>query len=60
MATTADGSSVDTWEPVAISQKNLYIEGVQILFDEINTKRTTVTRERSESEASSQVGVTLL
>lgn len=55
MATTADGSSVDTWEPVAISQKNLYIEGVQILFDEINTKRTTVTRERSESEASSQM-----
>lgn len=54
MATTTDGSSVDTWEPVAISQKNLHMEGVQIFFDEIHTKRTG-TRERCESTASSQM-----
>ena len=52
--TTTDGSSVDTWEPVAISQKNLHMEGVQIFFDEIHTKRMG-TRDRSESTGSSQV-----
>ena len=56
MATTAEGSSVDTWEPVAISQKNLHIEGVQIFFDELNTKRGGM-RERTESTASSQVSL---
>ena len=61
MATTADGSSVDTWEPVAFNQKNLHIEGVQIFYDEINTKTartsTGTSRERTESTASSQVCV---
>ena len=58
MATTADGSSVDTWEPVAFSQKNIHIEGVQIFYDEISSVVGTSKgpgRERSESTASSQV-----
>lgn len=51
---TVEGTSVDgnvTYEPAAISQKNLHIEGVQLFFDEISSRRSP-SRSRSSSEGS--------
>lgn len=51
---TVDGTSVDghmTYEPAAISQKNLHIEGVQLYFDEISNRKSP-SRSRSSSEGS--------
>lgn len=57
MATATDGTSVDDgkFEPAAFVQKNLHIEGVQLLYDEITSRKSANLSRSSSTESSPQV-----